>query len=142
MIDADVITAKLAQLAEHTARVRARCPPAPEGFANRDTRDLVAFNLMLAVQTCLDIASHVIAGEGWPAAPTLRDAFLSLANENVLEPDTATALARAAGLRNVVAHGYAGVDLDLLYRSATDGLDDLEAFATQVARWMTSGEPA
>ena len=46
------------------------------------------------------------------------------------------ALGRAASLRNVVAHGYGRVVVDLLYAAATDGLRDLERFAHEVAAWL------
>jgi uncharacterized protein YutE (UPF0331/DUF86 family) len=46
------------------------------------------------------------------------------------------ALTLAAGLRNVVAHGYAGVDVGLVHRGATSGSADLEAFAHQIAIWL------
>jgi uncharacterized protein YutE (UPF0331/DUF86 family) len=39
------------------------------------------------------------------------------------------------GLRNVVAHGYAGVRPEMIHAAATTGLADLEAFSREVARW-------
>lgn len=137
MVDRDVVLAKLAELTERIARVRSHCPPDAAALTtDLDTRDLVAFNLMLAVQHCLDIASHVIADERWRPATTLAGAFHRLADHGVLTRGTADALGRAAGLRNVVAHGYAGVDVGFLHQGATAGLGDLEAFAREVATWI------
>lgn len=137
MVDRDVVAAKLAQLSEHIARVRKACPAtADELRTDQDRCDLVAFNLMLAVQDCLDVASHIIADEGWPTATTLAEAFRRLGDEDVLSERVADALTRAAGLRNVVAHGYAGVDVGFVHRGATAGLADLEAFAAAIAVWL------
>jgi len=74
VVDADLITAKLAELDDRTRRVRDRCP--------------------------------------------------------------AEALGQAAGFRNVVAHGYAGIDLDTMHRAATTRLEDLDSFAREVATWL------
>ena len=93
---------------------------------------------MLGVQSAADIASHVIADEGWPAATTLAQGFERLQDRGVLTSATAQALARALGLRNVVAHGYAGVDTALVFTAATSGLDDLERFAREVAAWAAT----
>jgi len=141
VVDRDVLLAKLGELADQIMRVRALCPAtADELAAKRDARDLVAFNLMLAVQCCLDIASHVIADEGWRAATTLAGAFERLAEHGVLSRATAEALGKAAGLRNVVAHGYAGVNVTFLHHGATAGLSDLDSFAHEVAAWI-AGRP-
>ncbi len=139
MVDRDLIAAKLAELADRVARVRAKCPPtAEELLTDRDSLDVVSFNLMLAVQSCADIASHLISDEGWPAAVNLARAFNQLRDERVIEPDTAAALGRAVGLRNVVAHGYAGVNPTLVHAAAVRGTADLDAFARQVAAWVAA----
>ncbi|MFP3941832.1 MAG: nucleotidyltransferase domain-containing protein [Thermoanaerobaculia bacterium] len=50
----------------------------------------------------------------------------------------AQALARAVGLRNVVAHVDAPADPELVHRVATTGLDDLEQLSCAVAAWLRS----
>lgn len=82
MVDRDLVAAKLTELADRTARVRTRCPAALDDLrADRDALDLVSFNLMLAVQSCADIASHLIADEGWPSAANLASGFNRLRDE-------------------------------------------------------------
>jgi uncharacterized protein YutE (UPF0331/DUF86 family) len=141
MVDRDLVAGKLSELAGHLARVRARRKPtAGELGRDRDALDLVAFNLMLAVQTCADIASHLIADEGWAAAASLGAAFERLRDQGVISAPVCEALARAVGLRNVVAHGYAGVRPEMIHAAATTGLADLEAFTREVAAWTQRQE--
>jgi len=117
--------------------VRARKPAtAAKLRADQDVLDLVSFNLMLCVQSAVDIASHVVADDGWRPASTLAEAFERLRESGVISKATADAMSKAAGLRNVVAHGYAGVDVDLVFAAASRGIGDLEAFASQVAVWL------
>lgn len=139
MVDVDLTTAKLAELGDRVARVRARCPATVDELrADRDALDLVSFNLMLAVQSCSDIASHLIADEGWRAATNLAGAFNRIRDEGAISAATAAALCRAVGLRNVVAHGYAGINAAMVHAAATQGLGDLEAFAREVAQWIST----
>jgi uncharacterized protein YutE (UPF0331/DUF86 family) len=127
-----VVTSKLAELADRVARARAHAKPSAEELAaDRDALDLVSFNLMLAVQCCADIASHLIADEGWPPAETLADAFAPIAEHGVISEKTKIALARAVGFRNVVAHGYAGLDPEMVQRAVNDGVGDLDQFAKE-----------
>jgi len=140
MVDAELTSAKLAELTDRIRRVRKHCPTNAEALlADRDRLDLVAFNLLLAVQTCLDIASHLISDQGWRPAETLAEAFQRLEEHAVLAPETAAAMARAVGLRNVVAHGYSRIQPGLLFEAATAGLGDLEAYAGQLSRWIEGG---
>lgn len=142
MADRGVVAAKLAELALRVARVRAHARPSAEALGvDRDAQDLVAFNLMLAVQVCADTATHLIATEGWTLARSLREAFERLHEHHVIGAATAGALSRAVGLRNVVAHGYAGVDVAALHDAATSGLAHLDAFGAEVAAWLRGPEP-
>lgn len=140
MVDRDLVAGKLVELGERVARARACCPGSAEALKHdRDALDLVSFNLMLAVQSCSDIASHIIADEGWRTATNLAGAFNRLRDQGVLSASTAAALGRAVGLRNVVAHGYSKINVSMVYEAATRGLADLEAFAREVAAFV--GKP-
>lgn len=132
----DLVAAKLAELSARVARVRQTCPATAAALASDpDALDLVSFNLMLAVQICADIASHLIADEGWPVAKSLADGFNRLAERGVITPAIAESLCKAVGLRNVVAHGYSGVNPEMVHVAANDGIADLDAFARAVGRW-------
>ena len=139
MVNRDLLASKLAELADRVARVRTcRTTSAEALSANRDAAELVSFNLMLALQACVDIAGHLVADEGWASARTLAEGFTRLEEHGVIAPAVAGALRRAVGLRNVVAHGYAGIDLAIVHRAATEGLEDVDAFARSVAAWAAS----
>jgi uncharacterized protein YutE (UPF0331/DUF86 family) len=142
MVDRDLIAAKLAELADRVARVRTRCPLTAEELRDdRDALDVVSFNLMLAVQSCADIASHLIADEGWPPATNLAGGFNRLRDEQVLSNATAASLCKAVGLRNVVAHGYAGINPAMVHAAAIDGVGDLDDFAREIAAWIATQPP-
>lgn len=139
MVDPDLVAVKLAELADRMARVRLHQRATAKALAaDRNALDLVAFNLMLAVQSCADIASHVIADEKWAVPASLAASFERLRDHGVISPGVSDALSRAVGLRNVVAHGYAGARPELLHTASTTGLADLEAFAREVAAWVRS----
>lgn len=139
MVRHDLVAQKLSELADRTERVRAhRKADAASLAADRDALDLVCFNLMLAVQACTDIAGHIIADEGWTTPTSVADSFLRLAAHGVLDVETAHAMGRAVRFRNVVAHGYAAVDVAAAQLGSTEGLTDLDAFAREIAAWIVS----
>jgi uncharacterized protein YutE (UPF0331/DUF86 family) len=143
MVDADIVSSKLRELDDRLSRVRARVPwQAPSLAADQDALDLVAFNLMLAVRSCLAVANHLIADERWPPAATLVEAFERLGERGVLTGTTVEALRRAAGLRNGIAQGDSAAAPELLHLAATAGLADLERFAQQVSAWVRTRQPS
>lgn len=139
MIDKSLVAAKLGELADRVGRVKTHAKATSTALAaDRDALELVSFNLMLAVQTCADIASHIIADEGWTPAGTLADAFSRLEAHGVLSAPTRAALARAVGLRDVVAHAYGAIDPAKVHAASTAGLADLDAFSREVAAWTAA----
>jgi predicted nucleotidyltransferase len=115
------LAADLSRATGREVDVRARRKPSAEELArDRDALDLVAFNLMLAVQAGADVASHLIADEGWAAAETLGGAFERSRDQRAISPPVCAALGRAVGLRDVVAHGYAGVCPEMIHGPAID----------------------
>jgi uncharacterized protein YutE (UPF0331/DUF86 family) len=143
VVDANIVSTKLRELGERIARVRAHRPADASALAaDPDALDLVSFNLMLAVQVCLDLASHLISDESWPPASTAAEAFRRLHEHGVISRETSEAVAKAAGLRNLVAHGYAGVDPEQIHHAAVNGLADLERFSREVSTWVAGRQEA
>lgn len=139
MVKKDLVAAKLAELAQRIARAAAKLPASvSELERDADALDIVSFNLMLAVQVCADIASHVVSDEGLVPARSLAEGFGRLAEHSILTSRTAEQLKRAVGLRNVVAHGYGRVDVAAVFAAGHSGLDDLRAFSREVAAWLAT----
>ncbi len=137
MVDADVVAVKLAEVADRLERVRQRCPDDADGLtSDRDALELVSFNLILAIQAALDIASHIIADEGWPVAATLAESFVRLHEHQVISEETLAGMRPAARLRNILAHMYSSVDPAKVHLAATRGLAEVERFAEEVGTWV------
>ncbi|MGH2783481.1 MAG: type VII toxin-antitoxin system HepT family RNase toxin [Thermoleophilaceae bacterium] len=89
--------------------------------------------LQLAVQICIDVGAHLIAELGLPPVDDYRGVFSRLEEADMVAPDLARRLREAAGLRNLLVHGYADVDERKVWE-ALAGLDDLRDFAVAVNR--------
>ena len=136
------IKSKLEELAEHVDRIRAHRPRwARELSEDRDRLDLVAFNLMLAVQICGDVANHLLVDERWGSAGTIAAALGTLRERGVLAPATANALLEAAEQQVVIAHGYGAVDPVTVHAIAARAEEDFGAFAGDIAGWFSRRRP-
>ncbi len=136
-LERNAVTAKLRELNERMARVRLHTPSNASILSkDQDALDLVSFNLMLSVQSCLDLARHLIPDDSLPFSPTAAEAVQRLSEHGVISEETAKLLAVAEETRNVVAHGYAGVIPQKIYDAAVNGLADLERFSREVSAWV------
>lgn len=89
-------------------------------------------HLQLAVQATIGLALHRVAEESSITPETYGGAFDALADRGQLSASLAERLRDAAGLRNVLVHGYLDVDVDRLW-GHLDDLDVLVDFASVVA---------
>jgi uncharacterized protein YutE (UPF0331/DUF86 family) len=141
MSSAGIVLRKLTALREHVTRLRRRRPARAEQLRDDiDLQDAIAMSLVVAVQAALDVALHIATDEGLGVPGTYAAAFRQLADHRVVDDVTSQRLANMAALRNRIAHGYASVDFERIWRELPDGLDAFEAFAAQVARRL--GDPA
>jgi uncharacterized protein YutE (UPF0331/DUF86 family) len=135
VVDSALVAAKIATVRDATGRVRSVLPVSPDEFVeDRTAREVVTLNLFVAIQTCLDLATHWLADAGWNVPSSYADVFSSLREHGVISADLADRLSSASGFRNLVAHQYGALDWPRVYVIASSDLDDLEAFCTALAR--------
>lgn len=105
---------------------------------NPDIHDLVVFRLQQGVETCIDIAAHIIAGLNVSEKETAKDAFSFLGEKGVISKDLASRMGQAADFRNRVVHGYNDFDFHLLFKDYKKDLKDLRQFGAQVLKYIES----
>ena len=133
-MDRDVTQRKLEALRHCLQRVRERKPANAAMLASdEDAQDVLVLNLSRAVQLCVDIASHLLAGSLQPVPATMGETFVSLASSGVIDAGLAGRLRRAVGFRNIAVHNYETIDWDIVFALAGEPLSDFEQFAAQVA---------
>jgi uncharacterized protein YutE (UPF0331/DUF86 family) len=128
-LDPQVLAERAMVVRRHLVRVAERLPAeASELRPATDASDAVILHLWQAVQVVIDLAISACLRWDLGAPPSYADAFRRLADAQLIDAGLADRLARAAGFRNVVAHAYDHLDMSRVFRAATDGPRDLEAF--------------
>lgn len=134
-MDRDLIGAKLESLRRCLARLREKLPVNAEALsADIDRQDIIALNLIRAVQLSTDIAAHVVAERGWPVPATMGEAFAQLSEHGLLPEETAARMRAAVGFRNIAVHSYQRIDWAIVQAILETHLDDFDAFAVSIAR--------
>ncbi len=131
MTDLDLLAQKLAFIETCVHELRTLARPAE---IQRDVREarFVLHTLQIAIQAALDVASHIVSDERLGEPETNRELFDRLAQHGWLSAELAATMGRMAGFRNIVVHGYGGVNLEIAKDIVEHRLADLTTFATAI----------
>ena len=131
MTDPDLVARKLAAIETHLRELRE--------LANLDRMDedvkeerFITATLRLVLQNVIDVAAHIVADDRLGAPKTLRQTFQILGRAGRLDRELAESLGRMAGLRNLLVHEYAALDLDRVRTIVKDHLGDIDGFVETV----------
>lgn len=138
MIDPGRVRAKLALLERYRRRL-ARLGETPQEAYLADHDFEGRYAVQVAAQTCIDLANHVIASEGWAPATDFAESFTRLHEHAVIDSELAARLQALTRLRNLLVHVYAEVDDARIHRYLPQAVADLDAFARAVAGMVDGG---
>jgi uncharacterized protein YutE (UPF0331/DUF86 family) len=125
MVDRTLILRKFSELDEYLGQLQEyQNLTARKYHGDWKTQRIVDRTLQMAIETCLDIASHLVSDRGWRTPDGYADTFRVLAENKVIGRGLLPKLERMAGFRNVIVHHYDRVDaaivVDLLQKHLTD----------------------
>jgi uncharacterized protein YutE (UPF0331/DUF86 family) len=128
-LDREILAERAMVMRRHLARVAERLPAqVSELRPATDASDAVILHLWQAVQVVIDLAVSACLHWDLGAPPSYAEAFRRLAGAGIIDDALAVRLGRAAGFRNVIAHAYDELDMSRVFRAASKGPADLEAF--------------
>lgn len=137
MVDGDLVLRKLADLDQYVTQVSEYRGIGVEAYrADWKVQRIVERTLQMAIEVCVDIATHVIADRRLRVPATYADAFDVLAEAGLLPSAEREAMGRMVGFRNVVVHEYARVDAEVIVRILREHLDDLARFGATARTWL------
>lgn len=136
MTDADLVAKKLALIETYVRELTTLADAARIEADVREER-FVEHTLQIAVQAALDVASHIASDERWGEPRTNQELFDLFARHGWIGDELARSLKAAVGFRNVLVHGYAGIDKAIVRDVLENHLGDLIAFVGAVRARMT-----
>lgn len=99
---------------------------------NKFIRRYTERTLQIAVEACLDLASHIISYRGFREPLDNKDCFQVLLENKLIPLELAESLKPMAQFRNVVVHDYIRINPDILYSIVQENIPDIVAFAQAV----------
>lgn len=135
MVDKPLVLRKMDKIETYLGLIRQKKDPGFEAFQNdRDLQSIVLFNLIQAIQSCIDIGTHIISDAGWDMPGTQADVFEVLSKKKVIGPQLSKKMIQMAGFRNRIVHEYEKIDLKIVHRVWQKNSKDLDAFCGAVVK--------
>jgi uncharacterized protein YutE (UPF0331/DUF86 family) len=92
------------------------------------------------VELAVSINGHVVAARLDRAPDSYRQSFADVAETGLITTALAERLSPAVGMRNLLVHEYAVVDLDRVADAIPEAVSDFGAYVRSVARWLAAQE--
>jgi uncharacterized protein YutE (UPF0331/DUF86 family) len=103
-------------------------------------QDATCYSFIVAIQACIDIASHIVAALGLRKPTTSRDLFVILAEEGILPEGLVSEMEGTVGFRNILTHEYWIVDVDRVYDSLHHELSQFDEFREHILVFLEAQE--
>jgi uncharacterized protein YutE (UPF0331/DUF86 family) len=133
----EALRERLARLEEVISRLQELTHlPRSEYLADYRHSWLAERGLELGAQAILDIGNHILAGHFGESAREYEEILRRLGQRGVLSPDLTARLEGLGGFRNVLVHGYLGIDPHKVYDALQRAPRDFTDFQLTIADWI------
>ncbi|NYB52391.1 MAG: DUF86 domain-containing protein [Methanobacteriaceae archaeon] len=124
----DIIERNLAEIAKIVS----------EGYEQFDYRNQLASKhaLQESIESCIDIANHIIATMGFRRPNDYRDVFIVLEENDILNKELSAKLQAMASFRNLLVFRYADMDKIKLFKIMKIETNDFNDFIVQILGYI------
>ncbi len=137
--DVEVVRDREARVRRFVADLRDFAAISEAGFLeNRERQYAVLHAVQLAIEGCVDIATHICAADDLGAPSSYAEGIDLLQGAAILDAGLANDVRRMVRFRNRIVHLYAEVDLRMVYGLLRDRLGDFDRFLAAVERYLAS----
>lgn len=141
MVDKEILKSKLVFLEQTLVKLKELEKLTPKefykGFQNIDS---AKYNLQVAIEAVIDIATHVVARERWGIPASSAEAISFLAENHVITKEQSVHFVQMVKFRNRIVHIYQEVDDTQVYNILHKDLDDFGEFMSAVITTFLNGK--
>lgn len=135
MVDRPLILRKLSELDEYSKQLGEFANISLEDYSgNWKVQRIIERTLQMMIETCADIANHIISDKGYRVPKTYVDTFKVLYENSILNNELSGIMAKIAKFRNIVVHQYDKVDGAIVIDILKKHIKDFTAYRDAIIR--------
>jgi uncharacterized protein YutE (UPF0331/DUF86 family) len=140
VVDVTVVQRKLSQLDTYLQQVSEFSTITLEEYQGEwKIQRIVERTLQMMIETCVDIANHLISDRGMRSPTSYADTFQILKENAIVNDSLHDSLEKMVKFRNIVVHQYEGVDAGIVLMILKNHLEDFERFRDAVIAHLGNG---
>lgn len=137
LYDQEKMVKLVSELRKSVARLRSIGQlPCAEFLKDPDKIGSSKYHFIVAIESCIDMCSHVIARNGYRVPDDYGDTFIVMCEAEAYDSNFAEELRNMAKFRNRLVHLYWELDDRQLYDILQNRLDDFKKFLDYIARFL------
>ena len=137
MVDKAVILRKISELELYQKQIREFSDITLQDYkADWKTQRIVERTLQIMIETCADIANHIVSDRGMRSPTSYTDTFKVLFENNIIDSELFTIMEKMAKFRNIVVHQYEEVDSEIVIIVLKKHLGDFDRFKDAILTYL------
>lgn len=137
MVDKDIVLRKLSELETYSNQLREFSGITIQSYREEwKTQRIVERTLQIMIESCADIANHIVSDKGMRAPTGYADTFKVLHENRIISAELFATMEKMAKFRNIVVHQYEEVDAEIVVAILKKHLADFERFKAAVLGYL------
>ena len=137
MVDRSVVLRKISELEEYQRQIREFSEITHQDYkADWKTQRIVERTLQMMIETCVDIANHIVSDRGMRSPTSYADIFKVLAENKIIEIELFAVMEKMAKFRNIIVHQYEEIDAEIVVLILQKHLGNFEKFKDAILVYL------
>lgn len=142
MVDKALVMRKITELELYLGQVGEFAAIGLEEYqGDWKTQRVVERTLQMLIETCADIANHIVSDNRMRTPTSYADTFRVLAENAVISAELFSVMEKMAKFRNVVVHQYESVDAEIVILVMRKHLGDFSMFKDAILSFLKRQSP-
>jgi uncharacterized protein YutE (UPF0331/DUF86 family) len=139
MVDKSLILRKLSELDQYYKQIKEyEKTTLAQYLCDWKIQRIIERTLQMMIETCVDIASHIISDQEYRVPKSYSDTFKILYEEKIVSECLHNALEKMAKFRNIVVHHYDKVDAEIVIGILKKDLKDFKSYTDAIVSFIKS----
>ena len=137
MVDETLILRKLTQLEEYGCQIEEYRSITLEQYrSDWKQQRIIERTLQMMIETCVDIAGHIISDNKFRIPDSYSDSFRVLSENKVITVDLCRTMEQICKFRNVIVHHYDRVDAEIVIGILRKRINDFNRYKDAIVNYL------